>query len=187
MHLRAVDWIALGVAFPFGAALPSATFGGDSARLLITFLGLVSAGILPTVSLVIGLMASSGRSVQAVNELKTELQAAIEALLALFGFGVLAVAALLVLSLPLHAWGDGLPYIAEGTRLFAQGTVCGASTLIVFRAGQVSAILRRSLEIKHKIAVDEAKRETSDNAPSAKAVRDAFPTHPDYGRTTKIR
>ena len=67
LHLRSIDWLVAIAAFVAGAAAPPETFSGDASRLFVTFLGLFSASVLPTISLIIGGMTASGRSVQALE------------------------------------------------------------------------------------------------------------------------
>ena len=90
----------LPIAAAGGLALPTETISGDSGRMLVTFLGLVSASILPTVSLLVNSMTASGRSVEAINKLEAELQSAIDALFLLFGCVGIVIGALVALSTP---------------------------------------------------------------------------------------
>jgi len=42
------------------------------------------------------------------------------------------------------------------------------------------------MNIRHRIAVAEARRKTLENAPDPGAMREAFPTHPDFGKTVDL-
>src|SRR3546814_14248687 len=81
-----------------GGVLQPGTLSVESVRLLVTFLGLVAASILPTISLLVNSMTASGRSVKAVDELEHELQSAMDALFMLFGCVGIAVVALVSLA-----------------------------------------------------------------------------------------
>src|SRR3546814_11997499 len=81
-----------------GGVLTPGTVSGESVRFLVTFLGLVAASILPTISLLVNSMTASGRSVKAVDELEHELQSAMDALFMLFGCVGIAVVALVSLA-----------------------------------------------------------------------------------------
>ncbi|MBW4025194.1 MAG: hypothetical protein HIU92_19050 [Proteobacteria bacterium] len=173
-------------AMAVGAASPLGTLSGDAGRLLVTFLGLVSASILPTISLILGSMTASGRSVKALDELQAELTAAMDALFLLFGLVGVSVIALLSLAIPTPPLLAHVPYLPTILERSGQGIVFGAATLIVMRAGQIPGILRRSMNIRHKIAVDEARRRTLEKAPDPGTMKDAFPTHPDFGKTVDL-
>lgn len=170
-----------------GLALSPGTVTGDTGRMMVTFLGLVSASILPTISLLVGSMTASGRSVLALDELNAELHAAMDALFLMFGSVAVVVGALVALSTPPPVAITGLPYLtSEVLPRVGQAVVVIFSALILLRVGQIPAILRRSLAIRHKIATDEARRKILERAPAPDASRAAFPTHPDFGKSVKI-
>lgn len=169
-----------------GGALPLGMFSGDAGRLLVTFLGLVSASILPTISLILGSMTASGRSVKALDELQVELMAAMDALFFLFGLVGVSVIALLSLAIPTASLLAHVPYLATVLERSGQGIVVGTATLIVMRAGQIPGILRRSMNIRHKIAVEEARRKTLKKAPEPGTVKETFLTHPEFGKTVDL-
>jgi hypothetical protein len=166
--------------------MPTGAFSGDAGRLLITFLGLISASVLPTISLILGSMSASGRSVQSLNALKHELSAAMDALFALFGLVALAVAVLLSLAIQAPQTIAKIPHMVSILEHSGQAVLCGCVVLIVMRAGQIPGILRRSLEIRHRIAIDEARRKTIESAPRQGEMTSAFPTHPDFGKNVKL-
>jgi hypothetical protein len=128
-------------------------------------------------------MTASGRSVKALDELQVELTAAMDALFLLFGLVGVSVMALLALAIPTPPLLAQVPYLAIALERMGQAVVAGTATLIVMRAGQIPGILRRSIDIRHKIAVDEARRKTFDNAPDAGTTKATFPTHPDFGKS----
>ena len=70
--------LVIGVAC--GLVLPPSSFSGDPVRLFVTFVGLVSASILPTISLAISSMSGTGRSVQKILELHSDLTHTTQAL-----------------------------------------------------------------------------------------------------------
>ena len=159
----------------------------DTGRMLVTFLGLVSASILPTISLLVNSMAAAGRSVLAIDELNDELNAAMDALFLLFGSVAVVVAALVALSIPPPPLLLEVPVLAnEILPRAGQAIVAVFSALTLTRIGQIPAILRRSLAVRHKIAVDEARRKTLEKAPKADEVKAAFATHPDFGATVSL-
>lgn len=167
-----------------GIALSPGTISGDTGKTLATFLGLVSASILPTISLLINSMTASGRSVKALDELEHEIQIAMDALFLLFGCVAVVIGALVALAVRPPAILTHVPYVTTDVLpRVGQGIVLLFSTVILVRAGQIPGILRRSLAVRHKIAVDEARRKTLEKAPTAAAARASFATHPDFGKS----
>jgi hypothetical protein len=177
----------LPAALAVGAALSPETVSGDAGGMLVTFLGLVSASILPTISLLVNSMTASGRSVQAVNRLEVELQAAMDALFLLFGCVAVAVGALVALTTEPPGLLIHVPYLtSEIFPRLGQCVVVTALVTILLRVGQIPGILRRSLSIRHEIAVDEAKRELAEKVPDGPAIRKAFSNNPDFGKTVNL-
>lgn len=187
MELRRIDkWILPLAAFA-GLAISPGTISGDASRTLTTFLGLFSASVLPTISLLVNGMTASGRSVLALNDLEAELQAAMDAMFSLFGCVAVVMGALVALSVEPPAILSKVPYLtSEVLPRVGQGVVVLSSSFIILRVGILPAILRRTLEMRHKIAVDEAKRKNLEKAPTSADVLKAFPTHENFGKSINI-
>lgn len=163
------------------------TIAGDASRTLATFLGLFSASVLPTVSLLINGMTASGRSVLALDRLEAELQAALDAMFLLFGCVALVMAALFTLSISPPAILLRVPFLAsEVLPRFGQAVVVCFTSVIVLRVGMLPAILRRALSLRHSIAVDEAKRKNAEKAPTSDDLMKAFSTHEDFGKSIPV-
>lgn len=186
LQLRRIEWLAGAAALAAGGALPPGTLSGDAGRLLVTFLGLVGASILPTISLVLGSMTTSGRSVQGLDKLRDELAAAMDALLLIFGLVGVSVVGLLSLAVPTPDALAEVPYLSGALERSGHALVAAVSVLIVMRSGQVPGILRRSLTIRHEIAVEDARRKTLENAPTPIVIREAFSTHLEFGKTVNL-
>jgi hypothetical protein len=187
LQFRKLETIGLFAAIVVGAALAPGTISGDARTLLITFLGLISASILPTISLLVNTMAAGGRSVSAINKLEAELKAAMDALFLLFGCVAVAVGALVALAVNAPGILNRVPYlVTEVGPRFGQALVVSSVFVILMRAGQIPAILRRSLATRHEIAVVEARRQLEENAPASGAMRQAFPTHPEFGKDVTL-
>lgn len=170
-----------------GGAISPGILAGDSGRMLVIFLGLVSASILPTISLLVNSMVSTGKSVQAVNDLKGELDSAMDALFLLFGCVGIVVGALIAISIPAPQLLHKIPYLtSQILPRSAQVIIVTVSTLTILRIGQIPAILRRAMALRHKIATDEARKRTLENAPPPGAAKDAFTTHPDFGKSVRL-
>lgn len=132
-------------------------------------------------------MTASGRSVLAINKLEQELQSAMDALFLLFGCVGVVVIALVALATPAPAVLGRVPLLVpEVLPRAGQAIVAGASALTMLRIGQIPAILRRSLQIRRDIAVDEARRSILEKAPSSASTQAAFPNHPDFGKSVSL-
>lgn len=187
LQLRLVEKWLLPAAVVCGAVISPGAITGDAGRMLVIFLGLVSASILPTISLLIGSMAAAGKSVLAINELDTEIQSAMNALLFLFGCVGIVVGALVALAIPAPPVLDQIPLVtSQVLPRFGQAIVVLFSVLILLRVGQIPAILRRTLAVRHQIALDEARRKTLENAPAAGSAQTSFAPHPDFGKTVTL-
>ena len=187
MQLRRIEWFAVLAALAAGGAVPPGTLSsGDTGRLIVTFLGLASASILPTISLILASMTASGRSVKALNDLRDELTAAMDALFLLFGLVGFSFVLLLILTFPFPKPLTVVPHLSNALDRGTQALIVAACVLVILRAGQVPGILRRSMAIRHQIAVDEARRKTAEKAPEAGSVASAFANHPDFGKTIDL-
>lgn len=183
---RRVKLISLAVAAGF-VCLPLGFLGGDTGRVLVTFLGLMSASILPTISLLVGSMSANGRSVKGIDELHKELGEIVSVLWAIFGLVAVSVLALFIgtielprLALPVF----GTAYaVSVDTLIYrvAQGIVGGASALALSRFGVVPTSFFRALQIRREIAVDEARRRIQESAPTSQDLHSSFPTLSGFG------
>lgn len=187
MQVRRLNGLGLAAVFAAGAALTPGTISGDGSRMLVTFLGLFSASLLPTITLLVNGMTASGRSVQAIENLDTEIRAAMDALLFMFGCIAIAFAGLMALSIESPRVLKQLPLLtSEVLPRGGQAVVVSGVIAIVARAGQIPAILRRALAMRKEIAIEEARRKLMDKAPDAAAIRASFSNHPDFGKVVTL-
>lgn len=159
--------------------------------MLVIFVGLFAASILPTISLLMTNLRSEGRSVQGLIALRDETLQSVNVLLFLFGCAAIAVASVfivtagvprLLFSVPVigdilrHRWGVILvPALGQGTTLFFVG-------LIVARAGLFPTAIRKTLGATADIAIEEARRRTIENAPAPGETAQSFKTREGFGR-----
>lgn len=187
LHVRLIDVVGIVIGLILGSMIPPAVLHGDPSRLLGTFLGLVSASILPSISLILASMTTSGRSVAAIDKLGAELMAAMNALLELLVMVGVVFAAVLTLSIDPPAWLAKLPWITDqGLPRLGQAIVVAGSIAIVLRARLVPAILRRCLTVRHEIAADEARKKTIENASKAGEAAAYFARDPAFGATVPL-
>lgn len=186
MSLRPLEVVVILATSVAGGALYPGTISSEAGRVLVTFLGLVAASILPTITLLINSMTPNGRSVYTINKLDEELQAAMDALFLLFGGICLAVIALVSLAIPSPSMFTFVPYLSsEVLPRAGQAIVGGTTALVLWRIGQIPGILRRTLKVRHEAALEEAKLKLAANAPDGGAIRKGFATHPDFGKPVR--
>lgn len=187
MHLRPIEWLTCTVAFTIGAILPPGVFAGEAGRLLTTFLGLVAASILPTISLIVGGMVIGSRSVKHLGDLGAELGKTVDALFGIFGLIAVTVIVLMSLAIPIP-FGDHIPSVLVSVpSRIGQGFVGFFGMLIVSRSGAIPAAIRQTLSLRTTIAVDEARKKTNEKADVVKEkARAGFSTKEGFGRTTRL-
>ncbi|WP_158247959.1 hypothetical protein [Paracoccus sp. SY] len=157
--------------------------------MLVTFLGLVSASILPTVSLVIGSLSSSGRSVMKIDELAQELSRAVHTLFSILGLVAAVVALLMVIAVvPDTPWR--LPYfliqVPDAARRALQSLALLFAVAATLEAVKIPRILARVLSIKKDIAIFEARKALADKSPSDADVRQMFAKKEGFGNTIPL-
>lgn len=157
--------------------------------MLVTFLGLVAASILPTVSLVIGSLSSTGRSVQKIDELFHELSRAVRMLFSILGCIAMAVMLLAMIAiLPDIPWTIpwGAITVPDAARrgLQALALLCAAAAAV--EAVIIPRILMRILAIKRDIAVYEARKALTDAAPREADIRQIFTTKDGFGSSVPV-
>ncbi|GEP12758.1 hypothetical protein MGN01_46030 [Methylobacterium gnaphalii] len=175
-------------AFAAGAALTPGALSSDAGRVLVIFLGLVAASLLPTITHLINSMTASGRSVHNLRRLEVEIQAAMDALFLMFGAVGVSVAALVSLSIEPASLLSEIPYLTDQILpRIGQALVVAPVALVLWRVGQIPAILRRTLKVRYESALEEAKTKLADKAPDTGAMRQSFPTHPDFGKVISLQ
>jgi hypothetical protein len=189
--------------------LPLGSFDGESGRLLTTFLGFFTAGVLPTISILIGSISAGGRSVKALNGVYNETKEAISALLGLFVLAGSAVTVLFMISL---AWAKVPVPLVDGTaanvlKIFVpvvpspaglsvdlsdivmrigQMFVCCLILEFIRRVLKLPAILDRALVGKHELALDEARRKLAENVPKEGDIKKRFGSSPEFGDVIRL-
>lgn len=170
-----------------GLFLPVGTISGEPTRLLVTFLGIISASILPTTSLVVGAISSDGRSVFGLKSLFDELRQAVAYLLV-----ILALAGLSVISLLLHALPiNGSVYISVSSmtlnlteifRQVAQATALYVCAVTAIYALGIYRILTRVLKIKYDIARHSAVERVGKQLPTNQVLKTNFKNPDGFGK-----
>lgn len=189
MPLRIGKHAALIAGCAAGAILPPALLTGEPSRMLVTFLGLVSASILPTVSLVIGSLSSSGRSVMRIEALARELAQAVRTLFAILALVAAAVVLLMLVAIvPEMGWRPPvLPLeIPDAARRALQALAILLTVAAALEALAIPRILARVLALKKDIAVHEARKALAETSPSEAEIRQMFTTREGFGKTIPL-
>ena len=186
LYIRRLEKLGLIAAFVTGAVLAPGTITGDISRMLVTFLGLFSASLLPTITLLVNGMTANGRSVQGLEKLNAEISAAMDALLFMFGCIAVAFLGLMILSIP-PTFLNKIPFLTtEILPRFGQAVVLTSVIAIVRRSSQIPAILRKTLAMRKDITIEEARKKLKDKLLSASEIRESFSRHPDFGEVINI-
>lgn len=189
LSLRVPRIVALIAGSVAGAVLPPALLMGDPSRMLVTFLGLVSASILPTVSLVIGSLSSSGRSVMKIDELAQELTQAMRSLFSILGLvGIVVVLLMMIAFVPDIGWR--LPFssveVPDAARRGLQSLAVLFTVAATIEATTIPQILARVLRIKRDIAILEARKALAETSPSDADIRQMFAKKDGFGKTIPL-
>lgn len=192
-----------------GICLPAGAVGGEAGRLLTTFMGFFTAGVLPTISILIGTISAAGRSVKALNDVYEETKTAISALISLLKLAGTTVAVLFLLNIPKAPlllpvpamddvkWVAYLPAVSVsplGSTLdlvelalrMGQGLVCCLAVMFVFKAASLPHSLYAALQSKHGLAVDEARRVLEEKAPKAADIKKAYGGGAEFGTVVRL-
>ncbi|MDZ7908269.1 MAG: hypothetical protein U5N10_08665 [Gemmobacter sp.] len=159
--------------------------------MLVTFMGLVSASILPTISLAITSMSGTGRSVQKINELYTDLRENSAALFRTLGRVGFVFAALVAFAM-VPVWGFELSVlgltveIPDAARRAVQVVIFTTAVLAVFEAFHIPKTFLKVLTMKRDIAVYEARKAVRENTPADAEIKQIFPKKEGFGRTVSL-
>lgn len=209
LQLRLKHALVLGGGALFGVLLPAGALGSDASRLLTTFMGFFTAGVLPTISILIGSVNAAGRSVKALGEVFTEIKKVVAALFNLLTLAGATVLVMLLMSMPFGPisilvptgstgqWVSYLPSTtvsAEGATIdlvalanrFGQVVVCALVAFFVFKAFALPAALYAALNSKEQLAVDEARRSLEDKAPKPSDVKKGFGSGIEFGTVVRL-
>jgi hypothetical protein len=181
LRVSLTDFGVLALGFAAGAALPAGAITADAARMLITFLGLVAASILPAVTLMVNSIASGGRSVRAIELLGGEARRLIAALFIVLALTGAAVLALVALSTPTPWRLPSVLGVAEYRIRFGQGVALAVILVTLNRTRVVPSTIFRCLRLKTEMVVEEAKQRVEDHAPKPGEIAATFSNKPGFG------
>ena len=177
MRLRAAIAVAVGTAA--GALLPPDALKGDPSRLIVSALSLMSAGIIPSITLTINSMKGGRFSVQRVNSLHGQLKSLVAFYVGLLTAALLGIVVVVVGEM--FKWGGDLPWPEYTGRVFNILIGC----ILAFCAAMFPQFVRgllALLSLQAEIAVDEADERLRERAEKALKQEETFATKPGFGR-----
>lgn len=163
---------------------PPDVFDGDVGKLLMPFLGLFMAGVLPAISLTINSIKSGGYSVQRVQNMSGELCKLLDFLQLVFVLALLSAIVLLIGEG--FDWGKNWPYKFYTSRIFNLFLGLGLGALLG-ALPKLRNVFRSLILISTEIAVDEAATKIKEKAAKMPPVLDRFPTSEKFGALFEAR
>lgn len=178
--------------FWVGLIVPAGVIDSGLAALLVTFFGLLAAGIIPAMSLLVGGVLSPSRSVARVISLKGDLDLLLQRLagtLATIIVGALTVMLVstgqFTLTIPHETLAPIPSIVREGLSTLPNRLLQASSFLCLFlsldRLRVVNEAFKAALNARFELTLEEAQRELRDRAPTAADVASAFPTQSGFG------
>lgn len=180
------------VVFVGGWFIPPGTLDGNLGTLVVTFFGLVSAGILPAISLLVGNTLSSSLSVRKLDELKAGLDSLMRKLLETLGFLVIGAVLIMVQevglpNLPKQVFEVDVPgWLQEAPIRVVQAGVLACFFVGMDRIRLVASAFRRVLTERYELARADSVERIRKNAGSIGEVRNLFPKTSNFGNTVVV-
>lgn len=178
-----------------GLALPPGTIDGGLRAMLITFFGLLSAGLLPAVSLLVSGTLSPSFSVKRLDELKISADALVRKLLQTLGLLVLGAVFLMVLEVgapkipnpvlwpvrfDIPAWVTDLP------ERILQSAVVFSFLVGLDRLRVAASSFKRVFLERYELARVESERRIKRNGEKLGRATEFFATSEDFGKQVDL-
>ncbi|MEP3054311.1 hypothetical protein [Ascidiaceihabitans sp.] len=166
--------------------------GGDVPQMLITLFGLMSTGILPAISLLVGNTISATFTPAKLDELDAKTSSLIGKLFSVLAMLLVGSGAILVheSGLPTFSNPFGIPwldvYANDAPDRFVQGIVFACALVATDRLRLVWVTFQSVRELRIEISKADSERIIEERVPSSSALKEMFPTDPDFGLTIDI-
>jgi hypothetical protein len=187
-----------GFLFCIGLLLPIGLLGPEQATIIVTFLGLMIAGILPALSLVVGNTVSASFSSSKLKELDVETTHLMNRLLGTLG-AVLVGAGTVFIStytLPTIQVGSLIPvesiffgvaeWFVDLPERVVQATAFASVVLCTDRLRLVATAFRRVRELRFELAKLDSVIKMKQIAPTDSEVRSAFRRSEAFGSMVEV-
>lgn len=176
------------IAFGIGVFLPPGTLSAEMRTLLVTFFGLLSAGLLPALTLLVSAPPPTSFTVARLNKLDLETQGLIRGLISTLAYilagGVMVLVAatpLLAVKMPAtgHAVFDKL--LSTVPERLLQAAVFSCFCVALDRLRVFVMTFKSIQSARSESAIEEAKRRIDAKVPTRENLRSSFKTSPLHG------
>lgn len=186
-------WIASAIAFLGGYWLPEALLGVEQLRLLGPFFGILSLGILPSITLLVGNMTASTKSVAALRKTHLEMRRLITGLFWLLGLVSITVVLAIALTVPWPqpevsrtAGQDGaFQPVLSHLRARFEPALRGLFVLVLFHTINRTWLIVRAVDVVFKLksetAIAEAEEATQRRASELTPISMSFGRAEGFG------
>lgn len=184
-------WLVATVGFAAGLMIPVGVLTSTASALIVTFFGLVAAGIFPAVSLLVANTLSGGQSVANLLKLKHELDVIVDRmlhLLAILGLGAVAIIIIeLDVSLALPSIGSiDLPVaVAELPERILQAIAFGALVAVADRTRLIFSAFKLVMKARYELALSDSRKRLAQSSPSRQDIASSFRTPENFGARPK--
>lgn len=181
-----------GIAFILGFILPESVLSGSTQPLLVTFFGLLSAGLIPAVVLLLTAQLPSSYSVAQVTKVEAETDQLLNRLISTLSIIVLGGVATMVSAAgtPVLSFQTKLhllnPYLENVPHRVLQGIVFACFVIGLDRLRIFAATLKAARKLRRDFTLEEAKRHLERTAPSPDEVKAGFRRSQNFGGSLRV-
>lgn len=175
-----------------GFLLPTEVLSSGMQSLLITFFGLLSAGLIPAITLLLTAPVPTSYSVAHLEQLEAKTEALLDGLISTLKVILIGGVATLIAGAGVSKIsflpGD-LPLghiIEQAPHRFLQAVVFSCFVIGLDRLRIFVAALRTARALRRDYALDEARRHLAQTAPTSDDVKAMFKRHPAFGATVTV-
>ncbi len=182
------------MAFLGGAILPAGVLDDALSGMLVTFFGLLSAGLIPAMSLLVSMSYPASYSVARIRSLDDQVGVVLERMKATLAMYVAGTVLVLVSQVGLPVWTFSVP-LSDGKSLTVEdclgrllaGAILACLFVSLDRLRLYVVAFRQVRQLRLDLAVEEARGRLKSQAPDAAAVRNLFPTGPNHGAKVEVK
>lgn len=180
------------ITFMIGAVLPTSALSSDMQSLLITFFGLLSAGLIPAITLLLTAQVPSNYTVAHLEKLEAETDALVEGLISTLVIILIGGIATLIanVGLPIVRVQTAYPTLDKliefAPQRFMQAFVFTCFVIGLDRLRIFAAALRTTRALRRDLALGEARRRLNESAPTADEVKVLFKRSATFGAKVTV-
>lgn len=185
-------WLVFGIAFVLALGLPPNTLDGMVGAMVITFFGLLAAGFVSAISLLVSASLSGTYTVKRLEKVKNEVEHLCRLIISTISFiiagGVFSVVAVIIGRYKGAVFCVSHDYcfdICMVVNRITQALIVSCLVISLDRMRLIRVAFFKSLEEKYKAAEDAAKLRVDENLSSIE-IKSAFKRSGDFGKVVKI-